>query len=130
MKIDHVVAEMDRTGGGTFYYIAAERSIESEHRSGVLHRKGDMIEAPDASRLLSGERADTDRPANGRAGRGRTPDKSASGRFVCHVASPASPLPGDQRAAGRCRRQQDRPRLPLPSTPLSLFSRPDENPSG
>jgi hypothetical protein len=54
-----------------------------------------MIEAPDASRLLSGERADTNRPTNGCAGRGRTPDKSASGRFVCHVASPLLPPPGD-----------------------------------
>jgi hypothetical protein len=95
MKIDHVVAEMDRTGGGTFDNVTAERPIESEHRSRVLHRQGDMIEAPDVSRLLSGERTDTNRPTNGHAGRGRTPDKSASGRFVCHVASPALPLPGD-----------------------------------
>jgi hypothetical protein len=95
MKIDHVVAEMDRTGGCPFDYIAAERPIESEHRVGVLHRKGDMIEAADVSRLLSGERADTNRPTKGRAGGGRTPDKSASGRFVSHVASPALPLPGD-----------------------------------
>jgi hypothetical protein len=56
-----------------------------------------MIEAPNASRLLSGDRADTNRPPNRRAGRGDTPDKSASGRFVCHVSSPALPLPHDAR---------------------------------
>jgi len=53
-----------------------------------------MIEAPDASRMLSGDRANTNRPANRRAGRGHTPDKSASGRFVCHVPSPVLSLPG------------------------------------
>jgi hypothetical protein len=61
MKVDHVVAEVDRTCGGAFDYVAAERPIESEHRSGVLHRKGDMIEAPDASRLLSGQRVTNNR---------------------------------------------------------------------
>jgi hypothetical protein len=61
VKVDHVVAEMDRTGRELFDYIAAERPIESEHCSGVLHRKGDMIEAPDASRLLSGQRVTNNR---------------------------------------------------------------------
>jgi hypothetical protein len=62
MKVDHVVAEMDRTGCGAFDYVAAERPIESEHRAGVLHREGDMIEAPNASCLLSGNRAPTAPP--------------------------------------------------------------------
>jgi hypothetical protein len=65
-----------------------------------------MIEAPDVSRLLSGERADTNRPNNGRTNRGRTPDKSTSGRFVCHVASPTLPLPGGQRGL-RTKRRRD-----------------------
>jgi hypothetical protein len=74
MKVDHVVPEMDRTGGGAFDYVAAERPIESEHRASVFHRKGDMMEAADAPRLLSGERADTNRPTNGRTSRCHTPE--------------------------------------------------------
>jgi hypothetical protein len=58
MKVDHVVAEMDRTGSGAFDYITSECPIESDHRASVLHRKGDMIEASDASSLLSAERTE------------------------------------------------------------------------
>jgi hypothetical protein len=59
---------LDRTGGGAFDYIAAQRPIESEHRSDVPHRKGDMIEAPNASRLLNGQRVDNNRTTSDRAG--------------------------------------------------------------
>ena len=50
------------TEHAAFDYITSECPMESDHRASVLHRKGDMIEASDASSLLSAERTDTSRP--------------------------------------------------------------------
>jgi hypothetical protein len=88
MKIDHIVAEVDRAGIGAFDDVATERPVKNEHRLGFLHGKGDMIEASDAACLLSGDRTDTTRCTNRCAGRRDAPDKSASGRVVCHIATP------------------------------------------
>src|SRR6516162_11418740 len=53
VKVNHVVAEIDGTRSVPFDYVTAECPIECEHRVSVFHWKGDMIKAPDASRLLS-----------------------------------------------------------------------------
>ena len=87
MKVDLVVTEIDRTGVISFGNIAAERPIKREHGLCVRHGEGHMIEAPDASWLLSGRRrADTSRTEcrTGDDARG-APNKSTSGGFVCHV---------------------------------------------
>jgi hypothetical protein len=83
MKVDHVVAEIDGTRSVPFDYVTAECLIEREHCVSVFHWKGDMIKAPDASRLLS----DRVLTANYRASRGHASDKFASRSFVGHVAS-------------------------------------------
>jgi len=95
VKVDLVVAEIDRKGVGAFDYVPPECPIESKHRLGVRHRKSDMIEASDAARLLSGGRAATTRHTNPRADCGHTPDKSASRRFTCHMRLSVLPRPGD-----------------------------------
>jgi len=45
MKIDLVIAEMDRVKMFSFFYAEAEGAVEAEHRLGVLDRNGNMIKA-------------------------------------------------------------------------------------
>jgi hypothetical protein len=52
MKVDHLFADINRTGRSILHHIKSELPVEAHHRVGVLHRQRHMIEASDASRLL------------------------------------------------------------------------------
>src|SRR6266853_2554983 len=79
MKVDHLVADVDRAGVRALGHRKPESAIEREHRLSVLHGKGDVIEAPDASEALRGH------GHSARCGQ-RAFEESASGRACSHCA--------------------------------------------
>src|ERR1700722_17621220 len=53
MKIDHLVPDVNRAGVRVLGYLQAETAIEGKHGFCILHRKSNMVEAPNvSSRLL------------------------------------------------------------------------------
>ena len=56
MKIDHLVANVNRACISVLDHLTAEAAIEGNHRLGILHWKRYMIETMNASGLL-GQRA-------------------------------------------------------------------------
>jgi hypothetical protein len=52
MKVDHLVADVNGAGVRVLDHLQTETAIEGKHLFGVLHRKGNVIEASDASSLL------------------------------------------------------------------------------
>jgi len=62
MKVDHLAADVDRTGLGRLGDVQAKPTIEGQHRVGVQHRHGHVIQPLDALGLGQ-------RPRIGQAGR-------------------------------------------------------------
>jgi len=52
MEIDHLIADIHRAGGGTLRHVKSQPAIEGHHRFSILHGEGNVIEAPNAPRLL------------------------------------------------------------------------------
>ena len=49
VKVDHLVADVDRHDVRVLGDVEPERPVERHHRVGVLHRQRDMVEATDRS---------------------------------------------------------------------------------
>src|SRR5579864_3527740 len=76
MKVDHLAADVNGTGGFALPHFQTQAAIEGQHGLRVLHRKCDVIETPDASCAL----CHCPKPAHRRARGGYTPNKSTPGR--------------------------------------------------
>ena len=83
MKIDHLVADVDRTGVCVLDHLQAEAAIEGQHLLGVLHGKGHVIEAPDSRSARCA--AARDPPANAPS-RGNAADESSTVKCRCFIA--------------------------------------------
>jgi hypothetical protein len=52
MKVNHLFADINRTGVYILDYLQVEAAIEGEHLLGVIHGKGHVIETANSCRLL------------------------------------------------------------------------------